>query len=83
VANEILENVRALVADTCAVDVAVVRSDSKLVGFGLDSVRLLDLILALEERFGVTINESDPELGTVETVSDLVGLVERRRADNP
>jgi acyl carrier protein len=80
VSSDTLEALRSLIAETCAVDRAIVRADGKLVGFGLDSVRLLDLILAIEERFDVSVNESDPELATVQTVADLVTLIERRRA---
>lgn len=76
---ETIDTLRTLIAETCAVDRNTVRGDGKLVGFGLDSVRLLDLILAIEERFGVEISESDPELARVETVTDLVTLIERRR----
>jgi acyl carrier protein len=75
-----LETIRALIAEICAVDRSQVLSESKLVGFGLDSVRLLDLILAIEDRLAVTINESDPELAAVQTVGDLVKLVARRQA---
>ena len=64
----------------CAVDRSVIKPEGKLVGFGLDSVRLLDLIVAVEESFGISINESDPELARVETVADLIALIERRQA---
>ena len=78
--SDTLEALRSLIAETCAVDRTIVRADGRLVGFGLDSVRLLDLILAIEERFDVSVNESDPELAAVQTVADLVSLIERRRA---
>jgi acyl carrier protein len=80
-ATDTLETLRALIAETCAVDRAIVKGDGKLVGFGLDSVRLLDLILAIEERFDLSLNESDPELAGVQTVNDLVRLIDRRRAE--
>jgi acyl carrier protein len=78
VATDYFDSIRSLVVEICAVDKAVVTPQSKLVGFGLDSVRLLDLILAIEDRFGISINESDPELVAVQTVADLVSLVQRR-----
>jgi acyl carrier protein len=76
----ITDIIRRFIADVCAVDPSKVQPHSKLLAFGLDSVRLLDVLLAVEERFGVQLSESDPELATVETVSDLVALIERRRA---
>jgi acyl carrier protein len=78
--SDTLETLRSLIADTCAVDRGIVKADGKLAGFGLDSVRLLDLILAIEESFDIVINESDPALSQVHTVNDLVVLVDARRA---
>jgi acyl carrier protein len=74
-----IDIIRRFIADVCAVDPGKIQPQSKLLAFGLDSVRLLDLLLAVEEQFGLQLSESDPELSTVETVSDLVALVERRR----
>ena len=79
-AAETSDIVCALIADVCAIDRSVIRADSRLIGLGLDSVRLLDLILGIETEFGLVVNESDPELGNVESVADLVAFVERRRA---
>lgn len=42
-------------------------------GLGLDSIRLLEVVLACEDRFGVTL--AVEEMNTP-TVGDLVGLVE-------
>ena len=71
--------IQSFIADVCAVDAGQVVPQGKLLAFGLDSVRLLDLILAIEDRFGLELSESDPELAAVETVRDLVDLIERRR----
>jgi len=75
----VIDIVKRFIADVCAVDQAAVQSQSRLLGFGLDSVRLLDLLLAVEERFGLELSESDPELAVVETVGDLAALIDRRR----
>jgi acyl carrier protein len=75
-----IDIIRRFIADVCAVDQASIHPHSRLLAFGLDSVRLLDLLLAIEEQFALQLSESDPELADVETVADLVGLIERRRA---
>lgn len=41
----------------------------------IDSLATLEILLALEERFGVTLIE-DPRLARIETVGDLAGLVD-------
>jgi acyl carrier protein len=76
--SKTLETVMGLIADVCAVDAGTVKPEGKLLAFGIDSVRLLDLILAIEDRYGLELSESDPELGALETVRDLAALVERR-----
>lgn len=72
--------IKEFIADICAVDVDDVRGEGKLLGYGLDSVRVIDLLLAIEEELGVVISEGDPELVEVQTVADLVAFVERRRS---
>jgi acyl carrier protein len=74
----IFDTIRRSIAEVCAVDAAAIQPHSRLLAFGLDSVRLLDLLLAVEESFGLEIGDSDPELAAVETVGDLVALIERR-----
>ena len=45
---------------------------------GLDSLDTVEVTMGLEERFGVEI--PDTELEDVSTVSDAVGLVEKKMA---
>ncbi len=75
----LLETIRTHVADLCGVEPDAVRDEGKLVGYGLDSIRAVDLVLLLEEEFDVALPEHDPELTSVETVRDLARLVDRRR----
>jgi acyl carrier protein len=78
--NESINLVTRLIAEICEIDQAKIQKNGKLMGFGIDSVRLLDLIMALEDELGVEISENDPELATVQTVEDMAALIERRRA---
>ena len=77
--EDTLETVTRFIAEVCAVDLSTVQPSGKLLAYGLDSVRLLDLILAVEDRYGLEIGDSDPELATVETVADLAAFIDRRR----
>lgn len=81
--EDTLETVKRFVADVCAVELAAVQPGGKLLAYGLDSVRLLDLIMAVEDRYGLEIGDSDPELAAVETVADLAAFIERRRGAGP
>jgi acyl carrier protein len=77
--SETLETVKRFIAEVCAVDLATVQPAGKLLAYGLDSVRLLDLIMAVEDRYGLEIGESDPDLAGVETVADLAAFIDRQR----
>ena len=81
--SKVLGAVRRCIGEVCDVDQAKVRPEGKLMGYGLDSVRVVDLLLALEETLGVSVSEHDPELGGVQTVGQLADLVERRLGNAP
>lgn len=49
-------------------------------GVGMDSIELLRLVCALEEEFGLTIDETEITLDHFRTVGDLVRFLERRGA---
>ncbi|WP_055549076.1 acyl carrier protein [Streptomyces sp. NBRC 110028] len=46
----------------------------------VDSLATLEILLALEERFGVALVDN-PKAATLTTVGDLVGLLDELRAD--
>jgi acyl carrier protein len=47
----------------------------------IDSLATLEILLALEERFGVALVDN-PRAATITTVGDLVGLLDELRADD-
>jgi len=57
-----------------------VRLDQRLVeDLELDSIRLLTLAMEIEDHFEICLDEEDEE--TIETVGDLVEIVERKRVE--
>jgi acyl carrier protein len=68
----------SLIARVCDLPPHIIDSHSRLLGFGLDSVRITELILLIEEEFGVVLRLQD--LQDVQTVADLARLVERASA---
>lgn len=78
--DALLETIREQLARICALEPSEVETAGKLVGYGLDSVRAVELILTLEEELGVELSEHDPELGRVETLGELADLIRRRMA---
>jgi acyl carrier protein len=53
---------------------------TELLGNGLDSLAVLDLMALLSDRLGVELDDSDFDAANFETVGHLVGLVESKRA---
>ena len=70
-----LDRLRATIADACAVSPDLVVPPARLRGYGIDSVRLMSLMLTIEEQFGVRFDLE--ALEGVRTVGDLVAYVER------
>ncbi len=76
--SELTDEVKRLLGATCAVAPAAIRDDARLIEYGLDSVRAMDLVIALEERFAIQIPDADA--AKLKTVADLTGYVEKRAA---
>lgn len=75
--DDIAATVEVLVVQACGLEEGVFRLEAPLRGYGLDSVRAVDLVVSLEEAFGIAI--SDLEAARAVTGRDVVELVRRRR----
>lgn len=78
--KQTIQQIKAMIAEVCDLDAGKIRDNGKLLGYGLDSVRVIDLLMAIEDVYGIEISESDPALGNVQTVADLSALVDARRS---
>ncbi len=58
----------------------VARDMPLLETFDLDSLRQLTLVVAIEDRFRIRLDDQDER--SVATVGDLVDLIRRKRADS-
>jgi acyl carrier protein len=79
--NQILDEiVDILGTEDATIDVRRIRlDDTPLTSYGIDSLRLVRLACAIEDRFGITIDDGDAIAAS--TVVRLVDLVESRTAD--
>ena len=58
--SDVFPRVRALIADSLAVDEASVTLESRLIDdLGADSLDFVDLVFAIEKTFGVKLREAD------------------------
>ena len=78
--NTTAETIRAAVAEICAIDTGNVRPEGELLGYGVDSLRTLELVMELEDRLGIQISDHDPALGEVRTIQQLADFIDRRLA---
>ena len=71
----VIEIVKQELGLVCALPPHDIEEEANLVSFGLDSMRTMELIAALDTRFNIRIDEDDIE--TMATVGDVARAVER------
>jgi acyl carrier protein len=71
-------HIRMLLAEVSGVDPALIRESIPLVEYGLDSVRAMDLIVRIEDDFGIHI--PDEALLDLRTLGDVIAYVRVRSA---
>jgi acyl carrier protein len=60
-----------ILADYKDIDISEVKADSTFMDLGLDSLDTVEIVMALEDEFGVTIEMNE----NLKTVQDLVQLI--------
>ena len=73
--DRMFEKVRAIIADQLNVDAEKITMESSIIeDLGADSLDVVELIMALEENFGVEIPDDDAE--KINTIGDIVNYIE-------
>lgn len=73
-----MEKVVALLSEQLGVNKDTINADSDVVkDLGADSIDVVQLLMAMEDEFGVTVTEDDA--GTLKTVGDIVSLIDGRK----
>jgi acyl carrier protein len=73
--EEILDKVKAVVVDQLNVeDDEVVEDASFIDDLGADSLGIVELVMALEEEFGISIPDEDAE--SIKTVGDAISYIQ-------
>ena len=72
--EEVFEKVKAIIVEQLQVNEDIVTEDASFIDdLGADSLDIVELIMALEEEFGIEIPDSDAE--KVTTVEDVVNYI--------
>ncbi|EIE26209.1 plastid acyl carrier protein [Coccomyxa subellipsoidea C-169] len=71
--TQVLEDVRAIISEQLGTDIKEVKSDSKFVDLGADSLDTVEIMMALEEKFNIQLDEEGAEkISTVQEAADLI-----------
>ena len=75
--EEILDKLKELVVDQLGVEEDEVTMEATMQDdLGADSLDLVDLVMSVEEEFGVKV--ADEDLENIKTVGDIVNYIEER-----
>ncbi|OMO86422.1 Acyl carrier protein (ACP) [Corchorus olitorius] len=75
---ETLQTVQKTIAKQLSIDVSTVTPETKFADLGADSLDTVEIMMALEEQFGVSIGEGGAE--NIATVQDAADLIEKVKA---
>ena len=76
----IIDELKDLIAGKLSVDIAQVTPEAKFTDdLGADSLDLVELVMELEEHFGIEISDDDSQ--NFQTVSDVATYVETKKSE--
>ena len=74
--DEIMDKVRSVIVDQLGVQEDDVAEDAAFIDdLGADSLDIVELVMALEEEFGISIPDEEAE--NIKTVGDAVAFIEK------
>ena len=71
--NETTNKITSIIAEKLNVDVATINAQATLQDLGADSLDMVDIVMKVEEEFGIEINDEDAE--KLHTVQDFINYV--------
>ena len=72
-----MEKIKDILAEKMDIDPTRINNDTTFAELGLDSLDTVELIMAFEEEFGVSL-EMDEE---IKTISDVANLIQKSKSD--
>ena len=74
---ETLDKVKQLIAEHLNKPVEEITEDKEIVkDLGADSLDIVEMLMSLEDEFGVTVSDEDPV--NIKTVGDIVKTIEKK-----
>ena len=75
--NDTQEKIVAIIAETLTIEIHTIKPDSTFEGLGADSLDRLDIIMKIEEAFGVDI--SDEQEAKITSIGQVVEAIHSLR----
>jgi acyl carrier protein len=72
-----VQRIRKVIGRFAEVDPAAVPMQARLRGYGVDSIRVIDLLISIEEEFGIDLDLE--EMSRIATVQELAEYVNNCR----
>ena len=71
--DDTLGKVRGIISEQLGTDLDAIAADAKFVDLGADSLDTVEIMMALEEQFEITLDEEGAEkIGTVQEAADMI-----------
>ena len=75
------EQIKAIVAEQLSADPEKITLETSIIDdLGADSLDIVELVMALEEKYGVEIPDEDAE--KINTIGDIVNYVESHKSND-
>lgn len=72
---EIIDKVKSVLADVLHIEADAVTEDKSIVELGADSLDQVEIVMSLEDEYGVSIPDDD--LPKIQTVKDIVDEIKK------
>ncbi len=83
-AGELTQHIKELVVECLFLDVdpSSIKDDENLMeAYSVDSVNLFEIVVALEDDYGISFEDEDFDVETFSTVGSVAELVKRKQAE--
>ena len=75
--DETFSKVADIIADKLSIEKKRITTESTLADLGADSLDLVEIIMKMEEQFGIEINDEDAE--NMNTIGQVVDYIQQKR----
>ena len=75
--NDTFAKVVAIVAQELKIEANTIKNNSTFADLGADSLDMVQIVMQLEEKFGIEVNDADAE--NMHVLDDVVDYVQARR----